>query len=341
MAANAADGLQSQTVAMSHPAELCVLPGDTWCQILRFVLRSPCRAPLSAVSLNFRDFVESPLSWCGAVACINPGDCDEESLQRNPAPKCLERCSAAFINMKDGVGGRRRQAAARCFTLLAEHCQEAEVLSVQHWLFLERAGLPVLSSPASFPRLRHVELSCCDQISSYAAVIPIFQAHPELLSFRATFAPRAAAEADFASAAPRSLVALGFVSLGSPEVLAVLLARCPGLEHLWLAAAGLALPAEAAANVLTASARRLRTLSLPSSTDDAATAAAAKACPALELLCRLRVGRLGLAADDFEVLPGAGGVVHRRRGSTMALASNGALWAPYSLSNAELFATDI
>eukprot|EP00812_Abedinium_dasypus_P011033 NODE_4615_length_656_cov_355.510815.p2 GENE.NODE_4615_length_656_cov_355.510815~~NODE_4615_length_656_cov_355.510815.p2 ORF type:complete len:162 (+),score=52.40 NODE_4615_length_656_cov_355.510815:3-488(+) len=161
------------------------------------------------------------------------------------------------------------------------------------------------------------------------------------MGLRATFSPRAKAGWEFVEALPTGLIALGFVDLESPETLARLLERCP-LEHLWFNSSGQFYADMRAA--LSERAARLRTIALPGALKEVRLAEVAAACPALELLCRMRsqpeLGSLELA-EDWEPLPGGGGVVLRRRGSTATLAANGALWAPYDRNVAELEAGTI
>ncbi|CAK0911100.1 unnamed protein product, partial [Prorocentrum cordatum] len=183
----------------------------------------------------------------------------------------------------------------------------------------------------SLARLRHLELSACDHISSYDTLVPLFSEHPRLLSLRATFHPKAAAGAPFCEALPRTLAVLGFVRFERPEGVTTVFGRC-SLEHLWLAATGRDWFSPRMAEALRASGGGLTTLSLPSEVSEELCAHIAEGCPRLEFLCRMRVGPVpfgaGALSSAFEPLDGSQGTVARRRGSTAELAHNGALWAP-------------
>lgn len=199
----------------------------------------------------------------------------------------------------------------------------------------ERSGLTCIRD--GFPQLRHIELSGCDHISSYEAMLPIFEKHSALLSLRATFEPRATAGIAFSQAVPRTLVSLGFINFETPEALTVLLDRC-ALEHLWLSAHGNF--SHAYVNAMSTKSNAFKTLSLPSTVSEDSCLAVAKVCPDLELLCRMRIGNPAFGSDslaeNFEVLPESQGVVVRKRGSNAQLAVNGCMWAPYSQSDRDL-----
>jgi len=178
-------------------------------------------------------------------------------------------------------------------------------------------------------------------------MVPVFEQHPTLLSLRASFQPRAVAGADFSSAAPRTLVALGFVNFDSVETLAIMLERC-SLEHFWFSAnsefANVAQRGDGLGHltaVLQKGLQKVRTLSLPSNMPEEVCAAWVTAlCPNVELLCRMRIGSppFGTAAlaTMFEPVPDCGGVVVRRSGTSVGLAANGALWAPYTQGDSDM-----
>jgi len=243
-------------------------------------------------------------------------------------------CKRASVDFKDARVAAKRVAAEKCFTLLVEHCSGIASFCVRNWCMLERSGLRHLGQ--GFPRLQHLELSGCDQISSYDLMVPVFNEHPTLLSLRAAFHPRAAAGLSFTTATPPTLMALGFVNFDSPGSLATLLERC-NLQHLWFSADGNV--SAAMVGVLAAADHSISTLSLPSCMAELECLEVARACPKLELLCRMRVGHTGFGnlelASDFEALPAGQGVVLRRRGSSAELASNGSMWSPHPLTDAE------
>merc|ERR1711924_378125 len=238
--------------------------------------------------------------------------------------------------------GAEKTVARQCFQMMASRCSEVSGLVVRNWYMFEQQGLPALRG--AFPKLRHLELNGCDLLSNYSALIPVFGEHQDLLSLRAIFQPKAIAGVDFASAVPRTLTMLGFVNFDSAETCAMLLERC-SLEHLWFSAnsvftqvvqraGGLELLTSVVGNSL----QQVRTLALPSSLpEDHCATLVTSLCPKLELLCRMRTGvpafGTGKLAVDFEEVPGAGGVVLRRRGTSVGLAVNGALWAPYDLDD--------
>lgn len=216
---------------------------------------------------------------------------------------------------------------------------------------MERDGLQGLCG--HFPSLRHLELSGCDFLGQ-GNCARIFAAHPALLSFRATFAPKATMRADVVEAAPRGLKVLGFSNFEPDgEVLRALFDRCP-LEHLWLArTAGFS---DAISAALAAS-QNLITVSLPETlgavgargeapAEGRAIAALVRACPKLEMFCCWgEHAELAQLLEEFERVPCTGGlqyrIILRRRGSTLQQMANGALWAPYSQSDGELLATEI
>lgn len=183
---------------------------------------------------------------------------------------------------------------------------------------------------AAFPKLRHLELCCCDMLSSYEALVPLLVAHPCLLSLKASFHPRAAAGSAFAAAVPQTLMALGFISFDSPEVFAAVLEKAP-LEHCWLSATA-TFSSEMAA-VLLAKAHRLQTLCLPTSTPANQIFGVASSCPNLQLLCCMTSlfpqFETAASAAGFEPLEDSA-VVMRRRGSRAQLTEAGSLWAPCS-----------
>mmetsp|Transcript_16296 Transcript_16296/g.26046 ORF Transcript_16296/g.26046 Transcript_16296/m.26046 type:complete len:398 (+) Transcript_16296:83-1276(+) len=316
------------------------LPEDVWCKTLSFVLRgSHCLKQIGAVSHNFSSLTQLRLSWEGSSVCISPLDLEEiedtafaqKECSRYPFQALVsswELCTQAFLNFEGAHVGKKRMAATSCFALLTRDCCNVAGLCVRNWCMAER-GIAMLGS-GSLPRLRHLELTGCDQISTYQALIPIFQSHPSLLSLRASFSPRAEADLSFAASAPRTLEALGFVRFNSPGSMVSLLNRCPDLKHLWLSATGNFPAAMTAA--LEAAAPKLLTLSLPSEASEEICLQVARACPSVQLLCRMRIGSTafgtGALAADFEALPSGQGVVVRRRGSKSDLTANGSLWAP-------------
>lgn len=304
-------------------------------------------AQVSAVSRLFREVSMEMLSWQGSSVCIGPKDLELSHASHRfeiLVPK-WSGCSHTFLNFEGAHVGAKRAAAQQCLQMISSRCVEVSCLVVRNWFMLEQMGLRVLH--VGFPQLRHLELNGCDQISSYSAMVPVFKEHPKLLSLRATFQPRAVAGVDFASAAPRTLVALGFVNFDSAETLAIMLERCM-LEHLWFSAT-CTLPSgvlrgtglDRTDALLRNGLGRLRTLSLPATMPEDECAALLDAvCPKVEMLCRMRIGSpafgTGALAANFELVPGGGGVVVRRCGTCAGLAVNGALWAPYAQDDSDM-----
>lgn len=315
------------------PEQLPTLLPQIWCQVFAFIMRSPCQAKLRAVSIHMCQLMGEPLSWSGATACFEVCRLNEA---RTLPYSCLDACSSAFFDMK-GSEGKKRHTAAQTFELLSKCINKVQLLSLSNWFFSERHGLPLLYEPARLQNLQHLELCGCDTISCYEVMIPVFRCHPQLLSLKASFAPKATATASFAEAVPSSIETLGFISFASTSVLSALLARCKKIRHLWLSSTGSHLPDLAKA----LASHALLTVSLPSATCDLYLAETARACVSVELLCRMRVSQLDLSAEGFEVLEGSGGVVYRRHGSNRTIAPNGALWAPYSLSKSELYDVNV
>lgn len=322
-----------------RPVSALDLPLDVWCNSLSFVLFSTnCCERIAPVSSFFLRMPGHVLSWKGASVLLSPQDIEDINgvfRFEQFVPK-MQLCSRVFLNFQDTQFGARRLAAQRCFALLARQFSQTTGLFLRNWCLSERHGLPFLAG--NLPHLRHLELSGCDQISTYDAIVPVFREHPTLLSLRATFAPRAVAGHAFSSAAPRTLMALGFVNFADSDVLAELLARCK-LQHLWLSASGSF--TRTMTQVMSTEAQHLTTLSLPSTVSEEQCLAIANSRPTLELICRMRVGSPAfgsgvLANAGFEVLPDSQGVVVRRIGSKAKLAPNHALWAPYTQSHDEL-----
>lgn len=178
-------------------------------------------------------------------------------------------------------------------------------------------------------------------------MIPLFKAHPTLLSLRASFKPKAVAGEDFVSAVPASLKTLGFINIDSVDNLAVLFERC-ALEHFWFEATSVFGGCVWRAGVLErlatmkSSFQHLRTLSFPSSMREEHCAALCALCPKVELICRMRLGspEFGTQAlqSHFEPVPDSGGVALRRRGTNAALTASGSLWAPYEQDDCEVMA---
>lgn len=310
------------------------LPIEAWCKTLSFMLSSSqCLEPVCAISKSIQQFTSKTLSWEGSAVCICPDDLrmSNDHARFEALVQKWSLCKKAFLNFAGAHAGARRLAAERCFVWLSVECDRITSLCVRNWCLFERSGLAILTS--RFPQLQHLELSGCDQISTYEAMIPVLKEHPTLLSLRATFQPRAVAGRAFAAAVPSTLMCLGFVNFESSEVLISLLGRCQ-LRHLWVSANGSLTPGMAKA--LSAGTYKLVSLALPSDVTEDTCAEVAKGCLSLELLCRMRIGRpaFGSAAlaSEFETLPSGQGVVVRRKGSKMELAANGALWAPYSHS---------
>lgn len=322
-----------------EPLQVGDLPIGAWCDSLSFVLRSSyCLSQVSAVSRLFRDVSGEMLSWQGSSVCLGPNDL-EVFQGRHRFERLLPKwsgCERAFVNFQGAHMGSKRGAARQCFQMVASRCSDISCLVVRNWFCIEHSGLPALAS--SFPKLRHLELTGCEQISTYSIMVPVFEQHPTLLSLRAGFHPRAVAGTDFAQAAPRTLVALGFVNFDSIEPLAILLERC-SLEHCWFAANSvftnvvLRTGLDGLKARLQSGLQQVRTLSLPSDMQEDVCANLVALCPQVQLVCRMRIASsefgTGLLAAEFEPVPEGGGVVVRRHGSKANLAANGALWAPY------------
>lgn len=379
MAASAASTLTTthEDLPLVGPDEL---PLEAWCKSISYVVRSHCLPQICPISRFFRRLAGELLSWEGASVVVRTNELEETDGRPrfDPLIPQWSLCSQIFADFKDAEGGAKRRAARRCFSLLSQHCTEATGLFFRNWCLMERDGLPGLCG--SFPGLRHLELWNCDYLS-HANCIRIFAAHPDLLSLKATFSPKAKMTPAFVEAAPRGLMALAYVNFGTDgadphqpqpvrraepavdatqgppaaDVLAALLARCP-LEHLWLARTAGFSPAISAA--LAAAPRPLRTISLPESTQpaqlrraddeaanpDEAIVTLVRACPHLELLCCWGEGSGLSQLEDFERLPSPtwnGRIILRRRGSQAELHSNGTFWAPYSRSGGELMEDQI
>jgi len=324
------------------------LPFEAWCASLSFVLRSShCLSEVSAVSRLFCEVSGELLSWQGSSVCIGPTDLElaqgHHRFERLVPKWTL--CEHVFLNFDGAHAGARRAAARQCLQMIASRCSEVSCVAVRNWFLCEPQGLPVLHG--TFPKLRHLELNGCDQISTYSAMVPVFEQHPTLLSLRASFQPRAVAGEDFALAVPRTLMALGFVNFESAETLAILLERCT-LEHFWFSANSvftngvrLASGLDCLKVVLRSGLQQVRTLALPSDMpEDVCAALVSALCPKVELLCRMRIGSpafgTGALAGKFEEVQEGGGVVVRRRGTSAGLASNGALWAPYTQGDSDM-----
>lgn len=307
------------------------LPPEVWCKSFSFILRgSRCVATLGRVNQIFRQLVCELSSWEGSAVSLHSEDIllvKGRARFESLIPR-WRYCHGAAVDFEGAKAGLSRLAAETCFLSLTQGCHGISTLLVQNWWFFERSGLNVMRG--AFPSLRHIELSRCDMLSSYAAVVPFFEEHPCLLSFKATFHPRAVADIGFAASIPPALLALGFINFEGPEVLAAVLEKA-SLKHLWFSATG-TFSAEMA-NVLLTSSRRLQTLCLPTSTPADHIFGIVKVCPDLQLLCCMRnmfpaFGDAAFAAG-FEPLEDCA-VVMRRRGSHAQLAENGSLWSPHS-----------
>jgi len=315
------------------------MPDTVMCQCLSFVLTdNGCCNWMRGVSRHFAHLVNEPLSWLGTSVRLSTSDLGDATMSSGstsgaPTPpfKALvplwKFCTRIELDFVDAH--KRRDAAKQCFLELAQSCVRITSLCLKGWYRAQNDALCTLST--SFLSLQHLDFSGCDQISAYEEMLPVFRAHPGLISLRASFHPRATAGSNFARAAPTSLKALGFVRFDAPESLTILLERCP-LEHLWLEATGPFPAPIASALSMSPAAARLQTLSLPAEALEKQCFEVSETCPQLSLLCRMRIGTpaFGTAelASLFEVLPDGQGVVLRRRGSKLELAQNGALWAP-------------
>mmetsp|Transcript_77663 Transcript_77663/g.134579 ORF Transcript_77663/g.134579 Transcript_77663/m.134579 type:complete len:395 (-) Transcript_77663:239-1423(-) len=330
--------LGMEGVTVEERIEAKDLPWEAWSSALSFILRSTsCTSSISAVSPWLCQLSKELLSWQGSSVCLSTRDLNGLEGHRRfevMIPK-WRFCTQAFVDFKNAQVGSKRAAAKQCFSMLVSQCPDVSCLCVENWLMFEREGLRILGN-CQMPTLRHLELHACDQISSYAAMIPVFQAHQSLLSLRATFQPRAVAGLDFSAAAPPSLMTLGFIHFESVEAITLLLQRC-SLEHLWLSANG-AFPL-GMASAIHEGGQHLKTLALPSHLKEATCYTVVQGLPKLELFCRMRIGSPPFGSEelaaDFEVLPGGQDVVLRRRGSLAELTSNGSLWSPYSHTGAE------
>jgi len=325
------------------------LPEVALCRVFSYILRSnECLRTLSAVSTLFKKSACGPLSWEGAAVCLNTDDLHADQRSGRNGFELLTTqtslCEQAFVNFDGAHSKEKRFAAERCFFWLASECNRITSMCIRNWCMFERCGLTHMSG--QFPALRHLELSGCDHISTYEAVVPILKEHPTLLSLRATFHPRATLGQSFVEHAPPSLIALGFVNIDSAAVLTSLLAKC-SIQHLWFAVTHAAETATIGGNVsaelfeaLVAGGRGLKTLAVPPAVSERRCAKVAAACPQLELLCRMRIGSPAFGsqemATDFELLPSGQGVVLRRRGSSADLAANGSLWAPHAQCDVDI-----
>jgi len=329
-----------------------VIPVETWCKTLSFIVRSHCLQQICPVSRFFRNLVSELLSWEGAAVYVRAVELEEQDGRPrfDPLIPTWSLCDRVFADFKDAHMGKKRKAARRCFALLGQHCTVATGLFLRNWCLMERDGLQGLCS--HFPAIRHLELSGCDFLGQ-GNCARLFAAHPALLSFRATFAPKAVMTAEVVEAAPRGLKMLGFTNFKlDGEVLRALLDRC-ALEHLWLArTAGFS---DAVSAALSAS-PHLVTLSLPetlgavgargeSPAEGNAIAALVRACPKLDTFCCWGEHPELAQLEEFERIPCSRGVEHRiilrRRGTTAQQMVGGVLWAPYTVSDEELLATVI
>lgn len=311
------------------------LPADIWSRILSFIMRSGRDlSTVGSVNTRLKELTRNDQSWEGSSVCVFTGDLDELEDHRvfERLLPCWKYCEGAFVDFEGGHVGPNRLAAGRCFELLGQVCQQIVRLSIKNWLMFERLGLSVLQR--QFPKLRHLELIACDQISSYDSMIPVFQEHPSLLSFRATFQPRAEAGMSFAAALPNTMMMLGFINFENHDVLASVLERCP-LQHLWFACNGL-FPGSMKNALMTAFPKRLVTVTLPYQVKEDICFEVATGLPDLQLLCRMRIGKAdapfgtGALSEAYEHVPEGHGVVVRPRGSTATLSANGGLWSFYS-----------
>mmetsp|Transcript_10437 Transcript_10437/g.22988 ORF Transcript_10437/g.22988 Transcript_10437/m.22988 type:complete len:443 (-) Transcript_10437:76-1404(-) len=300
--------------------------GEAWCEALSFVLSSfNDWLTIRAVSRDFRAISTDPSIFAGSSMVLETEDLEHPLIEVFlPLLRWAGRIVGSFPNAQIR---RKREAAQLCLTSLAKDCTDATNICIRDWSMFERHGLPTLH--LGFSNLRHLEIIGCDCITYYDRLIPCLKSHPQLLSLRATFAPKAVAGLDFVEALPTTLMALGFVAFEGPEPLKALLQRCP-LEHLWFAATARFGPGMVAA--LQAEGRQLRTLSVPSPVSEETVYSIVQPNERLELLCRMRVGvpafGEGPLSEDYEVMPNSGGTALRRIGSNAQLAANSALWAP-------------
>eukprot|EP00928_Gymnodinium_smaydae_P055640 TRINITY_DN39139_c0_g1_i1.p1 TRINITY_DN39139_c0_g1~~TRINITY_DN39139_c0_g1_i1.p1 ORF type:complete len:360 (-),score=44.94 TRINITY_DN39139_c0_g1_i1:31-1065(-) len=326
-------------------ASACSVPLESLRTALSFVVRSHCLWQLGPVSQAFSQLTHDALTWQGASGMLRAMEIEHDG--RLFAEKLIPRWALlqqVFVDFKNVLGGIKRQTVRRCFSSLGEHCCKAEGLFVRNWCLMERDGLAQLCDETRFSNLHHLELSNCDYLS-YANATRVLQAHPNLLSLRATFSPNAIVTPSFVDAQPKDLMALGFVNFGEDANLLELALSRSSIEHLWFArTAGFT---EEMAKALIASPTPLRTLCLPEaarvsrgrSTNDVVIDIL-RECHSLELI---HFWGSGLPAEQvvtegFDIMPVqfSSQVVLRRKGSMVSHATNGALWAPYSCSDVEL-----
>jgi len=341
--------VEEEALATSMPEASAIgglppkLPIEAWCRSLSYVVRGNCLPRLCPTNRFFKRLISELLSWEGAAVTLVTRELEEQDGRPrfDPLIPRWSLCSNIFADFSEAHCGAKRKASRRCFSLLSHHCSEARGLFVNNWCLMERDGLACICS--GFPSLRHVELNSCDFLS-HTNCARIFSAHPELLSFRATFAPKGVMSHDLVNVAPRGLMAFGYANV-EPEdasVLEALLQRCP-LQHLWLARTTKFSPA--VATLLASATQPLISLSLPETVDEQAALAVARSCPALEMLCCWgdRNAPALNKVSDFELRPSrwASLITLRRSGSCAEPAANGALWAPYAQSSVELLSPDI
>jgi len=263
---------------------------------------------------------------------ILPADLEHrgESYEFEKLMPMLGMCKQITVNFDGATSAMKKRAAQLCFQQVVHTCEAASHLRVKNWCMFQRSGLPSLAS--GLPSLLHLELQGCDLLTDYDDLIPVFRRHPQLQSLRAAFQTKAVASRAFAEALPVGLQALGFVRMDNADVLALVLARCQDLQHLWLQANGHLPPS--LATTLVGAGQKLRTLALPALTSEDTCARIVQAAPELELMCRMRVstpafGTAALAAVGFEPFAPGQGLVVRRCGSHASLTSHGCLWAPH------------
>lgn len=322
------------------------LPAEVWSKVLSFVVRSHSLAQLCPISPFFRCLAGELLSWEGASGYLRAAEL-EDSDCRPRFDFLIPRwvfCTRLFVDFQDAHVRSMRRAARRAFGLMGQHCSEAKVLFVRNWCLMERDGFECMRT--GFPGLEHLELQNCSFLG-YASCARLFEAHPSLCSLRATFDPKAVVTRAFIEATPRCAKALGFVDFG-PEregvvLLSELLERAT-LEHLWFART--ASFSRAMGDALGAAPRALKTLSLPETADNDAVLGMLRSCHGVDLVCFWGEGLPAGAAEaeGFEVLCSEAfsmRIILRRRGSSAALAANGAMWAPYVRSDKELAASGV
>jgi hypothetical protein len=287
---------------------------------------------VAATCRELKAIVSTSLSWQGSSLSLGHLDIATEELFATHIDRPeVVRLRRQVREFPVNVGGLARAAAA-----LAMHPRAAlrsvqdTGLYVQGWATSERHGLAPLAS--GFPSLLHLELSDCDPISDYDMLLPVLWAHPQLQSLRCCFNPSRAAPMDIADALPQGLMALGYVSFETEDVLSALIQRCASLEHLWLSAGSLEHRGTLTRGLARAlsEATTLRTLCLPLYSPEDRVLALTSRMPKLELMgCLRRHFGTKELAQDWEVLPDTGSIL-KRRGSSAKMACNGALWAPYS-----------